>query len=134
MWSFFLLFLSLNLCFPKIQKKREPFPNISFGNNAKYSPRQVSNETNPNRVGFSIFLKIKQKLWKIFIHVWKRLHHSYYQKWEANMVGVCLISNLTSKSMFWVLNHFLGTFAGWDIWQKLVKFWSIINFQCIFTY
>ena len=58
----------------------------------------------------------------------------FLQKLEASMIGVCLICDLTSKGPFWVLNHFWGIFAGWDIWKTNLNFWSIINFQCIFVY
>ena len=55
-------------------------------------------------------------------------------KFEASMVGVCLIWNLISKGPFWVLNFFWGIFAGQDIQKPILIFFSIINFQCIFKY
>ena len=51
----------------------------------------------------------------------------FLQKLEASMVGVFLISYLTSKGSFWVLNHFWGIFLGRDIWKTTLNFWSMIN-------
>ena len=57
----------------------------------------------------------------------------FLQKLEASMAGVCLIWDLTSKGPFWVLNHFWGIFASWDIWKTTLIFWSIIDFQFKFA-
>ena len=50
------------------------------------------------------------------------------------MDGESFIWKLIFIGTFWVLNHFWAIILRRDVCKTLLNFWSIINFQCIFTY
>ena len=119
-----------NITAPKYHSKMVQCSKRTFG-------CQVSNETDPNHGDFWFMEKSGKNHDAIFLKHFKRLHHGFclfFQKWKAPRVGVSLIWNLTSKGSFWVLNHFLGIFGGWNILKWTLNFLSIINFQCKFAH
>ena len=58
----------------------------------------------------------------------------FLNEWKTYIVRICLIGKVTSIGTFCVLNHFLDTFASWDIKKRNLTFGQSLIFNVFSKY